>query len=569
MSSGNFDFPPASSSPNGQGHSSTYYRLLQAHQRDHDAAQRDLQQESERQLAQDLDDITSGSRSHQRPAASTPSMPRRNRRATRGSSRSLSHMDDGNRSQLVAPPQDPLRISAIRNRPHAEPSQRFSALRRVRQQREQTTRNSGLADLEQAGERLTEISQGLSQLIGNSSSQMFRVELEDADDGTGQRRFKRRKLDRDDSSSLPSIRYGHFGQVVPGRLRMEIVSCDGGEFNDSTGDLHKVENVLKNDASVYCTKRSNCNLLLRHQGETNFSLDKLVIKAPDYGFTSPVQEGMVFVAMDSQTLMKGTASYQIDYDSPSPSSRSSSTSSSSSRRPERISLYESLHDPEVLAGTLNRRQNFYDHLEQVRGSHEARFARLLRIRRRIESVRNRENWSDNCEINESNAIVSPAAPNPPDQLQGLHVTQEADQDSSSDSDEEAPSASIMADRLRRDNRWRASSEEDEYEEDARQMNILWDHRSRTTTSRSLRTQRRSSPSKVEAEEGVGDVLAPHARFFMQGPTSKITIRFDPPVSGKFVLLKLWSPVRHGNIDIEHISVHGYAGPRCFPACEMR
>lgn len=287
MSSGNFDFPPASSSPDGQGHLSTYHRLLQAHQRDHDAAQRDLQQESERQLAQDLDDITSASRSHQRPAASTPSMPRRNRRATRGSSRPLSHMDDGNRSQLVAPPQDPLRISAIRNRPHAEPSQRFSALRRVRQQREQTTRNSGLADLEQAGERLTEISQGLSQLIGNSSSQMFRVELEDADDGTGQRRFKRRKLDRDDSSSLPSIRYGHFGQVVPGRLRMEIVSCDGGEFNDSTGDLHKVENVLKNDASVYCTKRSNCNLLLRHQGETNFSLDKLVIKAPDYGFTSP------------------------------------------------------------------------------------------------------------------------------------------------------------------------------------------------------------------------------------------------------------------------------------------
>ncbi|KAK8170045.1 hypothetical protein IWX90DRAFT_485917 [Phyllosticta citrichinensis] len=569
MSSGNFDFPPASSSSNGQGSSQHLARLLHIRQ----AIQREAEhQEHEQQIAQDFDDITSASRSQQRPTATpTSSMPRRNRRATRGMSRSFNHSDAGNRSQLV-PPQETLRISAMRNRPHAEPSQRFNALRRVRQQREQFSRNSGLADLEQAGERLTEVSHGLSHML-DSSSQMFRVELDETDDGTGQRRFKRRKLDRDDSSSFSNIKYGHFGQVVPGRLKMEIVSCDGGEFNESSGDLHKVENVLKNDASVYCTKRSNCNLLLRHHGETNFSLDKLVIKAPDYGFTSPVQEGMVFVAMDSQYLMDGTAPYQIDYDSPSPSSRSSSASSSSSRRPERISLYESLHDPEVLAGTLNpgslnRREHLYDRIDQLRGAHEARFARLLRIRRRIENVRHRENW-ENCDINESNAIVSPAAPSPPPQLQGLNVTQEADNDSSSDSDEEPPSASIMADRLRRDNRWRASSEDDDYEEDARQMNLLWDHRSRTTSSHSPRTQRRNSPSKVEPDEGVGDVLAPHARFFMQGPTSKITIRFDPPVSGKYVLLKLWSPVRHGNIDIEHIAVHGYAGPRSFPACEMR
>jgi len=40
-------------------------------------------------------------------------------------------------------------------------------------------------------------------------------------------------------------------------------------------------------------------------------------------------------------------------------------------------------------------------------------------------------------------------------------------------------------------------------------------------------------------------------------------------SGRFVLLKLWSPWHGGNIDIKNVSCYGYAGPRLFPVCEPR
>jgi hypothetical protein len=70
---------------------------------------------------------------------------------------------------------------------------------------------------------------------------------------------------------------------------MEIVSCDGGIHTDAArhGREYYADNVLHNDKSVYCTDKSECNLILRHMGETPFTLRKLVIKAPERGFTAP------------------------------------------------------------------------------------------------------------------------------------------------------------------------------------------------------------------------------------------------------------------------------------------
>ncbi|OJD31612.1 regulator of chromosome condensation-like protein [Diplodia corticola] len=586
----NFDFPPATQSASDQDSANLPARLQHIRQA--------LQREREQQRAEN--DVAASERRSRLADPSQPPMPRRNRRGPRGPNRSHGAFEDQPRRIRSPPrpePSDPP-TSAIRNRPHAEPSQRFSALRRARQQREQSgTPLSELTELERAGERLAEISQSISQLIGPnnlSNADLLRLEFGPPRDDLSERRsFKRRKLDRDDVSAILSSRYGHFGQVVPGRLRMEIVSCDGGEYSDNSGDLHRVGNALKNDASVYCTKKSHCNMILRHHGESTFSLDKIVIRAPERGFTAPyvnsdeetlleptdpdaansVQEGMIFLAMDTESLLTGTAPYQIDYGAgSSTSSRASSTSSSSSRRPDRISLLESLHDPEVLAG-MARRHDFRDRSEQqTPEEREARYARLLRMRRRLESRQHRDTTSDNCDYSESAdrpAIISPSAPTPPPALQGLHVTQEED-DQSSESEPDQPSASIMADRLRRDSRWRAESEEDEYEDEVRNVNhLLWDRR---TGPGIIRSARRSTPSKIEPEDSAvldGDVLAPHARFFMQKNKSKITIRFDPPVSGKFILLKLWSPSKHGNIDIQNIAVHGFSGPRYFPAVEMR
>ena len=39
-------------------------------------------------------------------------------------------------------------------------------------------------------------------------------------------------------------------------------------------------------------------------------------------------------------------------------------------------------------------------------------------------------------------------------------------------------------------------------------------------------------------------------------------------SGRFILLKLWSPSKDQNIDIQSIVIHGFAGPRFFPATQL-
>lgn len=104
------------------------------------------------------------------------------------------------------------------------------------------------------------------------------------------RRTKRRKLDHEANrnTEYQSYKYGYKGQMVPGRLRMEVVSCDGGQIKrDNPMRIYDVENVLKNDKSVYCSESSKCNLLLRHIGDAPFALEKIVIRAPDRGFTSP------------------------------------------------------------------------------------------------------------------------------------------------------------------------------------------------------------------------------------------------------------------------------------------
>lgn len=126
-------------------------------------------------------------------------------------------------------------------------------------------------------------------------------------------RAKRRKLDSDDTrQTFRGFNYGHFGQVVPGQLKMELVSCDGGQYSEN-GDSSIPDHVLQNDSSVYCTKSDRCNMILTHLGETPFCLNKLVIKAPKTGFDAAIQEGMIFVSMERDDLLARTARYQIQY----------------------------------------------------------------------------------------------------------------------------------------------------------------------------------------------------------------------------------------------------------------
>lgn len=96
-----------------------------------------------------------------------------------------------------------------------------------------------------------------------------------------QQRSKRRKVDAEryaQGMQQQTFRYGHYGQVEPGDLEMEIVSCDGGMFSNEL--LYSADNILRDDSSVYCTKGNRCNIVLRHRGSTTFTLSELVIKGP-------------------------------------------------------------------------------------------------------------------------------------------------------------------------------------------------------------------------------------------------------------------------------------------------
>lgn len=82
-------------------------------------------------------------------------------------------------------------------------------------------------------------------------------------------------------------------------------------------------------------------------------------------------------------------------------------------------------------------------------------------------------------------------------------------------------------------------------------------------------------SQVATQEAVkavgGELMAPHARFFIERDKTKCTVKFDPPVSGRFILLKMWSPHHSAssNIDIQSVVAKGFAGPRYFPAISLR
>lgn len=148
--------------------------------------------------------------------------------------------------------------------------------------------------VQEAVERLNEASSNLSSLLDRP---IPRIESPDisAREYSGEaevnrRRAKRRKLDCDSlAEGFGGFTYGYRGQVVPGPLKMEIESCDGGLHADAArhGREYWPENILRNDKSVYCTDRSKCNIVVRHQGKTAFCLTKLVIKAPERGFTAP------------------------------------------------------------------------------------------------------------------------------------------------------------------------------------------------------------------------------------------------------------------------------------------
>lgn len=270
---------------------------------------------------------------------------------------------------------------------------------------------------------------------------------------------------------------------------------------------------------------------------------------------------MIFISMDSQDLIKGTAQYQIRYNSSSP--ESSSASSPNLRVREQLNFLGSLRNPDIWASSRERARlmetlrnvhgwgSFGSQRQANRGNPprgENEHFRSEELERRplgifrapsrsenryspqpgpaVEPSVNLENcdWPD-VELPSNSADGNGFIPPP------FIVTTETDIESSDG--EEAPSAAVMADRLRRDSRWMADT--DEEDDDLGNTNIFWHahHESRFGGTGYLRASQRNTPSRIGPKETTSDdtdsLLAPHARFFIEKNKSRISIKFDPPV----------------------------------------
>jgi hypothetical protein len=106
---------------------------------------------------------------------------------------------------------------------------------------------------------------------------------------------------------------------------------------------------------------------------------------------------------------------------------------------------------------------------------------------------------------------------------------------------------------------------------SRLYNLL-DRGERASPTTLAEAQEASQLATQEAVRAVGgELMAPLTHFHIEKDKNKCTIRFDPPVSGRFILLKMWNPHHDpsGNIDIQGVIAKGFAGPRLFPSIELR
>ncbi|RAK71599.1 uncharacterized protein BO72DRAFT_313211 [Aspergillus fijiensis CBS 313.89] len=369
-------------------------------------------------------------------------------------------------------------------------------------------------------------------------------------------RTKRRKLETDDHrEGLQNFRYGQYGQVVPGALRMELASCDGGTY-EPDGESSWPENILRNDSTVYCTKSDRCNLILKHQAGIPFCLQKIVIKAPRIGYDAPIQEGMVFVSMTSDDLLARTAASHVQREA-----------------------------------TRRTGRNWHNGMQPSQEYLNAHRPRLPNIQgNMVEPNINTEAFdTDN---NNPSRPVEGGEPDPIPEFRTMTYYDEqsdarSDAHGRNDDDDQTPYLTeierLEADRF--DDAAICSDTSDSLSEaELAEMGTF--PRRRRALSRQIRAMRRRyeaahprhrprspdtpPPQRHEDSQPLdSSLMKPHARFHIARHKSMVSIKFDPPPSGRYILVKLWNPHSGKNIDIQSIVAYGYGGPRFFPASGFR
>ncbi|CAD0087066.1 unnamed protein product [Aureobasidium vineae] len=354
---------------------------------------------------------------------------------------------------------------------------------------------------------------------------------------------KRRKLTHESN-----YKYGRYGQVEPGRLRLELESCDGEVHNEECSGIDfGPENILKHDKSVYCSRASKCNIVLRHHDDSTFCLEKLYIIAPENGFTAPVKEGLVYVGMsrdDLQPYINSSTHYLNPPRSPPPRR---------THDPVRLSLLESIHDPEVARAIGTRRG-----------------AELLSP---IDSPADDQSQDEDDADDMWNSLPTTRDPSWPPMDPSRQVANRNDIDLRNCDDpadlrespdgrivvlsdeeitwpEDPTRPDVLADRRRRERNLRDSYDDED----------IWESRYRTNYARMRIRQphismERSETAQLspELDRYKSDTVA-RARFKIKDNRHRIAIKFDPPVY---------------NIDIQTVMATGFAGPRYFPVIQFK
>lgn len=249
---------------------------------------------------------------------------------------------------------------------------------------------------------------------------------------------------------------------------------------------------------------------------------------------SRVREGMVFVSMASDEVLTRTAQYQIQY-MPSPENRN------------------------VAAEQDNRIP-----IMSVRHNEDGTTSSVARVRERRIYLNSRQE-----EAADHKTAVFPVDPLP------FPVTVATDH-----SDAEGP----LHHRRRREapnrigqlpfesddsedgeNAFGSWNDEIQFEDDDDSPPPTYRHTQDMTLAEAAEASQLATQEAVRAVGG--ELLAPYAKFFIEKGKNRCTIKFDPPVSGRYILLKMYHP--SDNIDIQGVFAKGFAGPRYFPSVDLR
>lgn len=452
------------------------------------------------------------------------------------------------------------------------------------------------------------------------------------DDGR-RRRPKRRRLGRDSSvASNPGIRYGirygHYGQVETGTLKLELISCDGGEHRDPRNPDTYLgpTNVLRHDKSVYCSERPTVNIIVGHLDyATPFCLEMLHIIGPEHGFTAPyvsfpflfiidylpigsVRGGQVYVAMEVNDLRK-----YLDQPAPERHTRIQTppyrarrhrymdTSLYQSDSPERLTLLDALRDSEVNAALDRRERNYArgaDLSHDLASAEEAYYGEYFGY--------HRFDPESQCDIPSHSPSDEPDTVNY--EGEDAPIAMLSDEDVGP---EETSSQAVLDFRFQRMRLMRRRHDIENWDRDDRWTGLNGlhfdandrDHDSNRNRERDFgifvgRQRDEDGPHLDRTLPSSGHPINPQprhggddkdgkgmlvegarcdwrsadgvtcTRFHMKPGKYKAAIRFQPGLSGRYILLKLWAD-RGSNVDIQSVVAQGFGGCRFFPARQFK